>query len=150
MTETLHVHAVIGQMWPSLSAYLQSQAHPQLDPLLAQNKPAWMDDIKLVRCPHVGRLLVARLAEPLQRDMSLHALASASTCGAKSLWPTFGLSAAQTNLCQETGRPLSIIIYCDKYSLSAAGTDVLSMCRFELGETAPQVSNPPLTSGLVA
>ena len=40
-----------------MSAYLASQAHPQLDPLLAQNKPQWMDDIKLTKCAAVACLL---------------------------------------------------------------------------------------------
>lgn len=43
------VNMVFTQLWPYLSAYISAQAHPQLDPLLQQNKPAWMDDIKLVR-----------------------------------------------------------------------------------------------------
>ncbi|CAL5224210.1 g6855 [Coccomyxa viridis] len=65
---------VIGQMWPSLSAYLQSQAHPQLDPLLAQNKPAWMDDIKLVRfelgetAPQVSGVKVYQKGEAQTED----------------------------------------------------------------------------------
>jgi anaerobic selenocysteine-containing dehydrogenase len=46
------VNMVFTQLWPYLSAYFTAQAHPQLDPLLDQNKPAWMDDIKLVKCAH--------------------------------------------------------------------------------------------------
>ena len=50
-----HACAVVGQMWPYMAAYIAAQAHPQLDPLLEQNKPSWMDDIKLTRyAPRCG------------------------------------------------------------------------------------------------
>ena len=42
--------AVLGQMWPHVSSYIVAQAHPQLDPLLEQNRPSWMEDIKLTKC----------------------------------------------------------------------------------------------------
>jgi Ca2+-dependent lipid-binding protein len=47
------VNMVFTQLWPYLSAYISAQAHPQLDPLLDQNKPGWMDSIKLIRCAHM-------------------------------------------------------------------------------------------------
>ena len=49
MTICVYACAVVGQLWPYMSAYITAQAHPQLDPLLAQNKPSWMEDIKLTR-----------------------------------------------------------------------------------------------------
>ena len=49
---SLHVCAlaVLNQMWPHVSSYIVAQAHPQLDPLLEQNRPSWMEDIKLTKC----------------------------------------------------------------------------------------------------
>ncbi|CAK0785413.1 hypothetical protein CVIRNUC_008622 [Coccomyxa viridis] len=40
---------VLNQMWPHVSSYIVAQAHPQLDPLLEQNRPSWMEDIKLTK-----------------------------------------------------------------------------------------------------
>ena len=33
-----------------------AQAHPQLDPLLEQNRPSWMEDIKLTKCALITHL----------------------------------------------------------------------------------------------
>lgn len=41
--------AVFAQMWPKFAAYMTKQAHPQLDPLLKQSKPAWIKDVKLTK-----------------------------------------------------------------------------------------------------
>ena len=41
--------AVMTQLWPYLAAYITKQAAPQVDPLLATNKPAWMESIKLIK-----------------------------------------------------------------------------------------------------
>ncbi len=46
--------AVFAQMWPKFAAYMTKQAHPQLDPLLKQSKPAWIKDVKLTKCDTIS------------------------------------------------------------------------------------------------
>ncbi|EIE27751.1 hypothetical protein COCSUDRAFT_45975 [Coccomyxa subellipsoidea C-169] len=60
------VNMVFSQLWPNLSAYFTKQAHPQLDPLLKQSKPAWIESIKLIKfdlgekAPHISGVKVYR------------------------------------------------------------------------------------------
>ncbi|BDA48413.1 Synaptotagmin-2 [Coccomyxa sp. Obi] len=61
------VNMVFTQLWPNLGAYFTKQAHPQLDPLLTQNKPSWIKDIKLIKfdlgekAPHISGVKVYRV-----------------------------------------------------------------------------------------